>query len=61
MLFSGTLRSNLDPWGAYPDRRLWEMLRAVRLGAAFEGAGGGLDASVSGGGANLSAGQRQLL
>lgn len=31
VLFSGTLRSNMDPEGAWPDHKLWESLEAVQL------------------------------
>jgi ABC-type multidrug transport system fused ATPase/permease subunit len=60
VLFSGTLRSNLDPWGEHADARLWDALRAAQLDAAARGAGG-LGARVAEGGDSLSAGQRQLL
>ena len=59
VLFSGTLRSNLDPWGAHPDAKLWQALEAVQLKAAFEGAGSlGLDARLAEAGDNLSVGWR---
>lgn len=31
VLFSGSLRSNMDPEGRWPDHRLWEALTAVQL------------------------------
>lgn len=31
VLFSGSLRSNMDPEGAWPDYKLWEALAAVQL------------------------------
>ena len=31
LLFSGTLRSNLDPFGAHDDARLWDALRRAYL------------------------------
>ena len=58
-MFSGTIRSNLDPWGRYGDAALWEVLTAVQLKAAVSAAGG-LHASMQHGGDNLSCGQRQL-
>ncbi|PNW79862.1 hypothetical protein CHLRE_08g369720v5 [Chlamydomonas reinhardtii] len=63
VLFGGSLRSNLDPWGAHSrdDAALWAVLRCVRLAGAVSALPGGLDAQVAAGGANLSAGQRQLL
>ncbi|PRW21108.1 multidrug resistance-associated 1 isoform X3 [Chlorella sorokiniana] len=59
VLFSGTLRSNLDPWGHFEDARLWEVLKAAQLGGAVS-ALGGLDARMQEAGDNLSVGQRQL-
>jgi ATP-binding cassette subfamily C (CFTR/MRP) protein 4 len=31
VLFSGTLRSNLDPFDQYSDKELWEALEQVEL------------------------------
>ena len=31
VLFSGSLRSNMDPEAAWPDHKLWEALQAVQL------------------------------
>jgi ABC-type multidrug transport system fused ATPase/permease subunit len=31
LLFSGTLRSNLDPFGTYDDARLWDALKRAYL------------------------------
>ncbi|GIM00727.1 hypothetical protein Vretimale_5639, partial [Volvox reticuliferus] len=60
VLFSGTLRSNLDPWGAHGDEALWEVLQAVQLRGAVAAMPGGLDAAMAECGGNLSVGQRQL-
>ncbi|GBF93736.1 hypothetical protein Rsub_06068 [Raphidocelis subcapitata] len=59
VLFSGTLRSNLDPWDRYADADLWEVLGAVQLKPAITAAGG-LSAPMAEAGDNLSVGQRQL-
>lgn len=59
MLFSGSLRSNMDPRGAHPDAALWAVLKAVQLGGAVRRLGG-LDARMVEAGDNLSVGQRQL-
>jgi ABC-type multidrug transport system fused ATPase/permease subunit len=59
VLFSGTLRSNLDPWGLHPDAALWEVLARVQLKGAIAAAGG-LNAKMAECGDNLSVGQRQL-
>ena len=46
-LFSGTVRSNLDPLGhATGDAALWEALAAVQLTEAIQAKVGGLDAIV---------------
>ncbi len=59
VLFSGTLRSNLDPWGEHSDAALWRVLGAVQLKGVVAAAGG-LDARMAEAGDNLSVGQRQL-
>uniref|UniRef100_A0A182NL49 Uncharacterized protein n=1 Tax=Anopheles dirus TaxID=7168 RepID=A0A182NL49_9DIPT len=63
VLFSGTLRRNLDPFEAYPDAALWRALELVELRdlASESSAGLGLQAYVAAGGQNFSVGQRQLL
>ncbi|EFJ47496.1 hypothetical protein VOLCADRAFT_30254, partial [Volvox carteri f. nagariensis] len=60
VLFSGTLRRNLDPWRAYDDKALWEVLGAVQLAESVAAMPGGLDAAMAECGGNLSVGQRQL-
>jgi len=60
VLFSGSMRSNLDPWGKFDDAALWAALEASQLKATAS-ALGGLDARMQECGDNLSAGQRQLL
>lgn len=57
MLFSASLRDNLDPFHEFQDDTLWSALREVELNKSFVS----LDHSVNRGGGNLSAGQRQLL
>jgi ATP-binding cassette subfamily C (CFTR/MRP) protein 1 len=67
-LFSGTIRSNLDPFNEYADDRLLEVLMRVGL----FGTGGPntdskqqmsdpLESAVLEGGSNFSVGQRQLI
>ncbi|KAI8868256.1 P-loop containing nucleoside triphosphate hydrolase protein [Ramicandelaber brevisporus] len=58
VLFHGTVRSNLDPLGRFDDADLHQALGAAGLAGHSDV---GLDAPVSEGGANLSAGQSQLL
>ncbi|GFR40947.1 hypothetical protein Agub_g1611, partial [Astrephomene gubernaculifera] len=60
VLFSGTLRRNLDPWGTHTDEQLWRALETVQLKTHVASAPGGLDARLAECGDNLSAGQRQL-
>ena len=61
-LFTGTLRSNLDPTGlAFSDDELWAALGAVQLRALVQASAGGLLSPVAEGGGNLSVGERQLL
>jgi len=59
VLFSGTLRSNLDPWNQQNDKALWDVLEAVQLKPAIKAAGG-LHIRMAEAGDNLSVGQRQL-
>ncbi|KAL2913401.1 hypothetical protein HK105_207146 [Polyrhizophydium stewartii] len=61
VLFSGTVRSNLDPFGQYQDSELWDALQRADLKAAVAAAPGGLDSAVAENGDNWSTGQRQLL
>ena len=61
ILFSGTIRYNLDPSGEHTDAVLWDSLDRVGLRATISDMGLGLSSIVEDGGTNLSAGQRQLL
>ncbi|XP_053212745.1 ATP-binding cassette sub-family C member 4-like [Panonychus citri] len=61
LLFTGTIRSNLDPLDEYTEDFIWSTLKAVNLSRTIESMPGGLDAIVTQGGSNLSLGQRQLL
>ena len=56
VLFSGTLRYNLDPFNQYPDAEVHDVLKCAQLQDL-----GGLDKEISEGGENLSMGQRQLV
>lgn len=60
-LFSGTIRSNLDPFSDHRDSALWSALERCELRHAVEAMEGGLDAKVAEYGENMSQGQRQLL
>lgn len=77
LLFSGTLRSNLDPFGVYDDLRLWDALKRAALVDAPEKSPAiseqgstrastpvnrfTLDTAIDDEGANLSVGQRSLV
>ncbi len=61
VLFSGTMRYNLDPFEEYSDAELWKVLEQVQLKPEVEGLEGQLSGEVSEGGSNFSVGQRQLV
>uniref|UniRef100_A0A069DZT4 ABC-type glutathione-S-conjugate transporter n=1 Tax=Panstrongylus megistus TaxID=65343 RepID=A0A069DZT4_9HEMI len=61
VLFSGTLRINLDPFEKYMDDQIWRSLELAHLKAYVKGLPAGLQHQVSEGGDNLSVGQRQLV
>ncbi|XP_072278482.1 ATP-binding cassette sub-family C member 8-like [Pyxicephalus adspersus] len=60
ILFSGTIRFNLDPENKCSDCVLWEALEIAQLKHVVKALPGGLDALVTEGGENFSVGQRQL-
>jgi len=61
VLFSGSIRLNLDPFDKYSSEAIWESLELSHLKNYVSSLPGGLDHVVSEGGDNLSVGQRQLL
>ncbi|KAM7334107.1 hypothetical protein ACRRTK_007427 [Alexandromys fortis] len=61
ILFSGTLRMNLDPFGRYSEEDIWRALELSHLHAFVSSQPAGLDFQCSEGGDNLSVGQRQLV
>ncbi|XP_029164699.1 probable multidrug resistance-associated protein lethal(2)03659 [Nylanderia fulva] len=61
VLFSGTLRRNLDPFDEFPDNDLWGALEEVELKDVVGINGNGLDSRVLDRGSNFSVGQRQLV
>ncbi|CAH1738398.1 unnamed protein product [Aphis gossypii] len=61
VLFSGTMRNNLDPFNEYPDHVLWNALEEVELKNVVEDLSDGLNSKISEGGSNFSVGQRQLV
>nr|CAD7259044.1 unnamed protein product [Timema shepardi] len=60
VLFSGTLRENLDPFDHFSDFDLWNALDDVELKDSYD-SGDGLRSKVTEGGSNFSVGQRQLI
>jgi len=61
ILFRGTVRSNLDPFGQFSDKELWESLEAVELLVQISKMPGGIEATITEFGENLSHGTRQLM
>ncbi|ALC47145.1 CG10505, partial [Drosophila busckii] len=61
VLFSGTLRYNLDPFEQQRDEQLWQALDAVKLKQFVSALQGGLSYRLHDGGSNFSMGQRQLI
>ncbi|EDW89496.2 probable multidrug resistance-associated protein lethal(2)03659 [Drosophila yakuba] len=61
VLFSGTMRYNLDPFDEYCDEKLWGSLEEVKLKDLVTGLPEGLGSKISEGGTNFSVGQRQLV
>ena len=60
VLFTGTIRYNLDPFGYYDNEEIWRSLEQVQLKWSVELLDEGLEAMVTEGGSNFSVGQRQL-
>jgi ATP-binding cassette, subfamily C (CFTR/MRP), member 4 len=62
VLFTGTMRSNLDQFGDYSDAEIWLALEQVQLKTLVTDVlEHGLQSSVSESGNNLSVGQKQLV
>mmetsp|Transcript_16359 Transcript_16359/g.41621 ORF Transcript_16359/g.41621 Transcript_16359/m.41621 type:complete len:316 (+) Transcript_16359:54-1001(+) len=61
VLFTGTLRQNLDPFAQYTDGRILGALALAQLSDLVESWPQGLDHMMADEGANLSFGQRQLV
>jgi ATP-binding cassette, subfamily C (CFTR/MRP), member 4 len=57
VLFSATMRYNLDPFNIYNDDELWRALEEVELKSSVDG----LEFMITEGGSNFSVGQRQLI
>ncbi|CAF3558667.1 unnamed protein product [Rotaria sp. Silwood1] len=62
VLFTGTMRSNLDPFGFYSDAEIWNALEQVLLKKLVtDMMSNALHSLVSESGSNLSVGQKQLV
>lgn len=61
VLFSGSLRRNLDPLEQHRDDELWNVLEEVKLHNLVKNLQGQLDYELLGRGENLSVGERQLV
>jgi ATP-binding cassette subfamily C (CFTR/MRP) protein 4 len=61
VLFSGSVRKNLDPFDEYQDNQIWNVLEEVRLKEFVTDLPSGLYSNLSEGGSNFSVGQKQLI
>ncbi|KAH8350457.1 hypothetical protein KR067_002068 [Drosophila pandora] len=61
VLFSGSMRYNLDPFEEYSDEKLWRSLEEVKLKEVVADLPSGLQSKITEGGTNFSVGQRQLV
>jgi ABC-type multidrug transport system fused ATPase/permease subunit len=61
VLFSGTIKSNMDPFNDYSDEEIWKALEKCRMKEAITAMSHGIQSKVAEYGENLSQGQRQLL
>ncbi|XP_043258607.1 ATP-binding cassette sub-family C member Sur [Colletes gigas] len=61
IMFSGTVRENLDPRSEHEDRELWDALEVAQIKDVVASHTEGLDFEVREGGENFSSGQLQLL
>uniref|UniRef100_A0A3P9JMH4 Cystic fibrosis transmembrane conductance regulator n=1 Tax=Oryzias latipes TaxID=8090 RepID=A0A3P9JMH4_ORYLA len=61
VLFTGTMRKNLDPFHQHSDEALWNALDEVQLKSAVEELPQKLETQLAESGSNFSVGQRQLV
>ncbi|XP_060812927.1 ATP-binding cassette sub-family C member Sur isoform X1 [Bombus pascuorum] len=61
IMFSGTIRENLDPLSEHEDRELWNALEVAQIKDIVASHPEGLNFEVKEGGENFSSGQLQLL
>eukprot|EP00051_Salpingoeca_urceolata_P019849 m.293491 g.293491 ORF g.293491 m.293491 type:complete len:1641 (-) comp19492_c0_seq12:32-4954(-) len=61
VLFTGSVRFNLDPFDEHPDHVVWDALGRAHLQDWVKAQSEGLSTLITEGGSNLSVGQRQLM
>jgi ATP-binding cassette subfamily C (CFTR/MRP) protein 1 len=61
VMFSASVRFNLDPFNAYSDEQIWDVLQSINLKEHVRSLPNGLTEEVAEGGDNFSAGQKQLI
>ncbi|XP_039997776.1 multidrug resistance-associated protein 4 [Xiphias gladius] len=61
VLFTGSMRKNLDPFNQHTDEELWNSLQEVQLKSVVEELPGKLETVLAESGSNFSVGQRQLV
>ncbi|XP_035533961.1 multidrug resistance-associated protein 4-like [Morone saxatilis] len=61
VLFTDTVRKNLDPFNQHADEDLWKALEEVQLKSVVEELPGKLETVLAESGSNFSVGQRQLV
>ncbi|XP_043748469.1 ATP-binding cassette sub-family C member 4-like isoform X1 [Cervus elaphus] len=61
VLFTGTMRKNLDPFNERTDKELWNALEEVQLKESIEGLPAKMNTELAESGLNLSVGQKQLV
>ncbi|OWK00697.1 hypothetical protein Celaphus_00016755, partial [Cervus elaphus hippelaphus] len=61
VLFTGTVRKNLDPFNEYSEKELWNALEEVQLKEAIKDLPSEMCTRLVESGLNLSVGQRQLV
>jgi ABC-type multidrug transport system fused ATPase/permease subunit len=53
VIFSGSVRANLDPFHEYSDEELWRSLELAHLKSFVQGLSAGLEYELTEGGENL--------
>ena len=61
VLFTGSLRMNMDPFDEYEDKEIWDALQEASLKSMVETLPWKLNEEIKESGTNLSVGERQLL